>query len=825
MGAKVAMVRFIDLLYGSIELPDWVLPFIRLPEFIRLRGVRLSNVDSVYFKDFSGPTRWEHGIAVAALAYRCATRRGLDEKARIELTLAGLLHDVGTPPFAHTAESVLANFDHEIEGQRLLEARIGYDLAPDAPVFQSQLPQFRQKCERLSKALRVSVDPDEVARCTAGEGELGFLINGPIDLDNADNVTRSCLFLGLKVSGDVPLGVTDWLAAQETLITDLDKVEDESVRKWISYRDNLYTAFFEADESELGRMAFLQHLMRRGIDAGMGRSQFIWATDEGLMDSLSRLDDTAADDFRPALKELVQRYRLLETPTQVAKISIDDTETLRVLRHPDASAWVTKLLRRDGFEPMLLVMSRRFSANRPKSILPEPAGTLFVFQLGTPRKMKAFESRVRDIAAAHVPKLQPTGSVASLFSNLVRTWSTEKPWSVVDETRKRNVTAALKSVGDWGFRLSRNNGFHAYPSTFVHALPANLLVSLGIKDDVVLDTFGGTGQTAIEAVKYGNSCVTADVNSVACLVAKAKLTYLSASTREYIRTLNDHTVVEAQCVEPSDFQLIDKWFHPKTRCELGRLVGFVQNQQDVVLQTFLSACVSAILPSCTARRGEQHGYFADNCPLPSDMKKPPYQPATKLFLEKVRQALSRAERLYGFIERQGLTAETELSRAIVKQVDVNSATPESYGLSEGQAGTIITSPPYLCMADYALGLRLSYGWLLPGLLKADFDREIGARRLRLKNKSDLVIREYCQALNSFANLARRVVRKGGFVAVVLGQPVARQYRDAEILTSLDEALKQNGFESLWHTDRAIHWHRNHGYARLKTERISVHVKV
>jgi hypothetical protein len=130
------------------------------------------------------------------------------------------------------------------------------------------------------------------------------------------------------------------------------------------------------------------------------------------------------------------------------------------------------------------------------------------------------------------------------------------------------------------------------------------------------------------------------------------------------------------------------------------------------------------------------------------------------------------------------------------------------------------------MADYALGLRLSYGWLLPGLLKADFEREIGARRLRLKkNKSDIVIREYCQALNSFANLAGRVVRKGGFVAVVLGQPVARQYRDAQVLSSLDGALKENGFESLWHADRAIHWHRNHGYARLKTERISVHVKV
>lgn len=40
------MIRFTDILYGSLELPDWMRSFIRLPEFLRLRGVRLSNVDS-----------------------------------------------------------------------------------------------------------------------------------------------------------------------------------------------------------------------------------------------------------------------------------------------------------------------------------------------------------------------------------------------------------------------------------------------------------------------------------------------------------------------------------------------------------------------------------------------------------------------------------------------------------------------------------------------------------------------------------------------------------------------------------------------------------
>jgi hypothetical protein len=819
------MIRFVDLLYGFVELPEWIAPFIRLPEFIRLRGVRLSNVDSVFFKDFSGATRWEHGIAVASLAYRCSTRRGLSEAERVQLTLAGLLHDVGTPPFAHTAESVLANFDHEIEGQRLLEARVGGDFAPDATIYQSQLPQFHKACDQLSQGLGVLVNPDEVAKCILGEGDLGFLMNGPLDLDNADNVTRSALFLGLKVSADIPLRVTDWLADRHSVITDLDKIDDEAVRQWVSYRNQVYTVFFEADEGEMGRMAFLQHLMRRSLDAGMGRSQLIWSTDDGLLTLMSNLDDVASDDFRPALGELVQRYRLLETPECVGRVDISHNDTLRVLRHPDAVAWITKHLRGDGFEPMVLVMSRRFSAGNRTTLLPEPVGSLYVFHLGVQRHIKSLEATLQSETVGLLPKRRGKDRVSVLLSSAVERWCEQKPWQQGDEARKGNIVAALKSVGDWGFRLSRNDVFHAYPSTFVHALPANLLVSLGVREDMVLDPFGGTAQTALEALKYGNDCISADVNSIACLVAKARLSFLPVETREQIKRLDDRTIRAARCAEPPNNQLLDKWFHSRTTRELRHLFGFIEDLRDPILKTFLSACASAILPSCTARRGEQHGYFADNCPLPRDSAKPPYQPALQLFFDKLQQALSGVERLYAFLERQGRDVESELNRAKVRHVNILNATPESYGIQDGEVGAIITSPPYLCMADYALGQRLSYEWLSPTLLDLDFKSEIGARRLRLKNRPAEVIEQYCKALDSFASISARVLRKGGFLAVVLGQPVAQQYRDANVSERLEESLQRCGFEPLWQVDRPIHWHRNHGYARLKKERISVHVKI
>lgn len=820
------MVRFVDLLYGHVEVPEWLVPFIKLPEFVRLRGVRLSNVDSFYFKDFAAPSRWEHGIAVAALAHRCCLRRGLSLNERVTVVVAALLHDVGTPPFAHTAEAVLANFDHELAGQQVLGFQTVWERPPDTPIFESQLAQFQRACEQLGRRLKVRVDPDEIARCVVGEGELGFLINGSVDLDNADNVTRASLFLGQEVTGEVPLGVADWLAVQDGVVTELGEVVNEAVQKWLVYRERLYTAFFDADGEELARTAFLQHLMRRALDAGLEREYLVRATDDELIRRIGAMDDLGAEDFRAGLSELVQRYRLLEAPVCIANVPLVDDATLGTLRHPDAVAWMTRHLRTERLEPMLLVMSRRFGTGSTQSLLPEAVGTLLVFHLGSRGGSRELVRKLLELRGGGAERRKRGGGEANrVLSKCLEEWKQEKPWLVENRHRRRNVKAALEDVGDWGFRLSRNDCFHVYPSTFVHAIPANLLVALGVRGDRVLDPYGGTGQTALEAIKYGNDAVIGDVNTIACLAAKARLTFIGRENRERLRQLSAEQLMACEPAEVPTMELLEEWFHPDTVQELARILGHIDARRSSVLQVALKACFSAILPSCTGRRGEQHGYFADNCPLSKGVDGPPYQPAAELFLERVRKLLRGAERLYGVLARQGRAAATELARVDVRQVDVARAVPASYGLQEESVGAVVTSPPYLCMADYALGQRLSYEWLAPTLLEEDFEREMGARRMRFRRDGDgSTVGAYMEGLGAFAKLARRVVRRGGFVAVVLGQPVAKKYRDVGVVEHLDVAMEEQGFERIWAVERRISWHRNHGYARLKTERISVHTR-
>lgn len=816
------MAEFSDILYGPISLPDWLIPFVKLPEFVRLRGVRLSNVDSYQFKDFSGPTRWEHCLAVAALAVRCAHRRGLDERDKVHLVLAGLLHDVATPPFAHTGEYVLESFDHELESQRLLSSVPGTDFQPDLPVFASQLPQFHKACRALSKDSGVRVDPEEVARIVVGEGELGFLMHGIVDLDNADNVTRACLYLGMEIDKTVPIRIAEWLADQPTIPTDIEEVSHPAIAAWREYRRDLYSRFYLSSDEELGRQAFLQHLMRRAVQAGLPRSAIVWNTDERLLVTLESFDEGIDADGLP-LRELVQRYRLLETPHKIATIEIESKDSLRALRVPRAAAWIEKHLSAPGFEPFVMVLPRRFALKEGQpSLFPSAAGSILIFKLGEGLKREHLPEWLQAGIPPHVRGgKQLSGRVSQALLNSCTAWVEEKPWMNLTPARRSTILSNLESVGDWGFRLSRNESLHPYPSNFVHAIPANFIVSLGLQNELVIDPFGGTGATAIETIKYGGQAVTADSNAIATLIARVRLTFMPPAGRRWLRSLTIDDVLSAEPIEPPEVDLRDRWYHPKTFDELLRIRGFILRHAKGVRSDFLDVCFSAILPDCTARRGKQHGYFADRAPLPKGKASPPFQKAAEHFINRIRRNLEMTDRHYACYERDERDPSQELQRVRCMRVDVRSAVPTDYGVQDGSAAAIITSPPYLCMADYSLGLRLSYPWIAPGVLEQDFACEIGSRRMRFSPEK--AVESYFEDMGRFAKLAAGLLRRNGFLATVLASPVANSFKNLEIIMKIDESLAGEGFELLWHHWRPIHWHRNHGYERLKQERVAVHV--
>jgi hypothetical protein len=90
-------------------------------------------------------------------------------------------------------------------------------------------------------------------------------------------------------------------------------------------------------------------------------------------------------------------------------------------------------------------------------------------------------------------------------------------------------------------------------------------------------------------------------------------------------------------------------------------------------------------------------------------------------------------------------------------------------------------------------------------------------------KNGLAIENYYNSMSLFARNAAKLLKRDGFLATVIGAPVATAYSKNKVLERLDDIFCREGFEHFWNTNRSINWHRNHRYTRLK-EGISIFVR-
>ena len=140
-----------DRLYHQIQFPSMIMDLLDCPGLLRLRDVRMANNQFFAFPAFANSSRYEHSLGVCYLAGICADKIGLAEKDKIELMMAGLYHDVGTPPFAHAMEEVLMahfGFDHEKNLEKLITGDTG-DFDQDlAQVYLGQSLKLKSVCQK-----------------------------------------------------------------------------------------------------------------------------------------------------------------------------------------------------------------------------------------------------------------------------------------------------------------------------------------------------------------------------------------------------------------------------------------------------------------------------------------------------------------------------------------------------------------------------------------------------------------------------------------------------------------------------------------------------
>lgn len=326
----------LDPLYGPIQLPEFLWRLACTPEVQRLREVRMCNINSLSLTGGANINRYEHAIGTTHLAMECLKNwpRLLPAELKREVVIAALVHDVNSAAFGHSVEYVFstAGFDHAELDETFLDKSAGgskfaYRRAQLQPVFfglQAELPEF------LSRD-----DLTRVAALVRGEGPLGPLISGSLDLDNLDNVYRLAYHYGIIRDSTAALKLARMLWVEDGRL----RVPEEAVDlllEWREVRRKLYR-FLLLNPDEFSGKCMLEEALFLGNRGG--KLEYNWRDVDYQL--LSRLDRADAD-----AQEVVRRLMVGDLYGCVAIFSSPTIEVADSLRRNDQVADFEKRLGR-----------------------------------------------------------------------------------------------------------------------------------------------------------------------------------------------------------------------------------------------------------------------------------------------------------------------------------------------------------------------------------------------------------------------------------------------------------------------------------------------
>ncbi len=361
------------------------------------------------------------------------------------------------------------------------------------------------------------------------------------------------------------------------------------------------------------------------------------------------------------------------------------------------------------------------------------------------------------------------------------------------EVQPSNAEEALRSLlqQDLGFKGKETtyatHNIHAFAAKFPPQLPRLFIEGLTEPGEVVLDPMVGSGTTLIEALLLGRVGVGFDLDPLAILISRVKITRLDPhrilkAGHETLQKAQE--LIESCSLEPEDelrarysekvVEFLHYWFTEQSRRELLSLLIAIERCPSNLIRDLLRVLFSSII--ITKSGGVSLARDLAHSRPHRDLKKQP-----KSALAAFRERLTKVVRDY-----EALRLAT--GRAFAFHGDAR-ALP----MKDETVDLIVTSPPYANAIDYVRAHKFSLFWLGYTVeeLQALRRKTIGAEVPREVFLSSSTIREtiravrerdprkagilahYFQSMEAAIREMYRVLRPGKAAILVVGPSTAR----------------------------------------------------
>ncbi|MCG3178603.1 MAG: hypothetical protein BIFFINMI_00931 [Phycisphaerae bacterium] len=359
------------------------------------------------------------------------------------------------------------------------------------------------------------------------------------------------------------------------------------------------------------------------------------------------------------------------------------------------------------------------------------------------------------------------------------------------------VADSLRQI-DWAFTADDTSylthDVHPYPAKFVPQIPGNLIARLSLRGELVLDLFGGSGTTALEAVRLGRRAVSLDANPLAGLIGQVKTTRIDKTAITDLHALRtslkahltilpadpSRTVTKYAQYVP-DIPNRDKWFPDSSCGELALIRSCMDHTESSAAKDIALLAMSRVVLKVSFQDSETR-YASRPRAIPVG--------------ETLRRYLAELDA----VANRVIKTVPDLRYGVVQFITADARHLDSTQLSDESVDLVVTSPPYGNAFDYHLYHRFRLLWLGHSP-KALADVEIGShlRHQRSADGFDAYLADMQPCIAAIA----RVLKPGRYAALVVGDAIykGKTYAGAESVSKLGEAA---GLENVSIISRPIH---------------------